>query len=52
MIESPETAHLLGKRGREFVERNLQWSELISIWVNKLESPPAPARIAADLTKS
>jgi colanic acid biosynthesis glycosyl transferase WcaI len=51
IVENPEAARVQGQRGREFVEENLRWPNLISGWVNNL-SPTSPPRIAADLTKA
>jgi glycosyltransferase involved in cell wall biosynthesis len=52
IISDPEAAQILGRRGREFVEENLQWSKLISTWIDKVKLTSAPPRIAADLNKA
>jgi putative colanic acid biosynthesis glycosyltransferase WcaI len=44
----PESARALGMRGREFVEENLQWSKLISAWLDQVKMPPALPRVSAD----
>lgn len=44
----PESARVLGERGREYVEENLQWSKLISAWLDQIKMPPALPRITAD----
>jgi glycosyltransferase involved in cell wall biosynthesis len=48
----PELVRALGKRGREFVEENLQWSKLISAWLDQIETPSALPRITADLNNA
>jgi glycosyltransferase involved in cell wall biosynthesis len=52
IISDPEAAQILGRRGREFVEENLQWSKLISTWIDKVKLTSAPPRITADLNKA
>jgi glycosyltransferase involved in cell wall biosynthesis len=47
-----EAARELGKRGREFVEENLQWSKLISAWLDQINLTSAPPRITADLNNA
>lgn len=45
----PDSARTFGKSGREFVEENLQWSKLISAWLDQIRMPASPPRITADL---
>ena len=52
IVSDPEAAQMLGRRGREFVEENLQWSKLIGTWIDKVKLTSTPPRITADLNKA
>lgn len=52
IVSDPEAAQMLGRRGREFVEENLQWSKLIGTWIDKVNLTSTPPRITADLNKA
>jgi colanic acid biosynthesis glycosyl transferase WcaI len=49
ITSDPELARVLGRRGREFVEENLQWSKLISAWINQVKLPPTAPQITTRL---
>jgi glycosyltransferase involved in cell wall biosynthesis len=52
IVENPTEAKEFGKRGREFVEKNLQWSHLVDSWASNLATRGTPPGIAADLTNA
>ena len=52
IVENPGEAQVFGRRGREFVEKNLQWSQLVDSWASKLAPRATPQGIAADLTNA
>lgn len=49
LTSDPESARTLGMRGRQFVEANLQWSKLISAWLDQIKIPCALPKITANL---
>jgi glycosyltransferase involved in cell wall biosynthesis len=52
MVENPAEAQEFGRAGREFVEKNLQWSQLVDSWASSLAARGTPPEIAADLTNA
>jgi glycosyltransferase involved in cell wall biosynthesis len=52
IVENPAEASKFGRLGREFVEKNLQWSQLVDSWVSNLATRQTPPGIAADLTNA
>ena len=52
IASDPEVARVLGRRGREFVEENLQWSKLISAWIDKVKLASTPPHITTGLNKT